>query len=223
MQRSSGRGWAIFAAGAVELLLLAGLILGLAAPAILQRASSALVSLDLTAPPPPPRHHREADGQAGRKARAAPVEAPAARLPVVTPSPVASRVGEGTALAGGTAGAGSGPGAGGTGNGAGEGDDAGDDPQWIAGRIANGDYPGEARERREQGTTRTRITVDARGRALGCTVLRTSGSAALDATTCRLVLKRFRFAPARDANGQAIAGEIDYDQEWAITGYLGDE
>jgi protein TonB len=53
-------------------------------------------------------------------------------------------------------------------------------------------------------------------------VLRSSGSAALDETTCRLVLKRFRFAPARDANGQPTPGEIDYDQEWSITGYLGE-
>jgi len=66
------------------------------------------------------------------------------------------------------------------------------------------------------------VTVDARGRASGCTVLRSSGSAALDETTCRLVLKRFRFTPARDAGGQATPGEIDYDQEWAITGYLGE-
>lgn len=222
MPQNPRRGWAFVAAGAVEILLLAGLILGLAAPAVLQRASSALVSLDLTPATPPPRHHREAGGPAGRRAQTVPVEAPSPHLPVPVPTLAASHAGEGAAIAGGTAGAGAGPGAGGTGSGTGSGDDAGDDPQWIAGRIANTDYPGEARERREQGTTRTRVTVDVRGRATGCTVLRSSGSAALDETTCRLVLKRFRFAPARDAGGQPTPGEIDYDQEWSITGYLGE-
>jgi protein TonB len=203
-------------------LLLGGLILGLAAPAVLQRASSALVSLDMTQTPPPPRPHRNAGGPAGRKAKTAPAEAPSPPLPVAAPTIAASHAGEGTSPAGGDAAAGSGPGAGGSGSGQGSGDDEGDDPAWIAGRISDHDYPGSAREAREQGTTRTRIAVDAGGRPTGCSVLHTSGSPTLDATTCRLVLKRFRFSPARDAAGQPVAGEIDYDQEWSITGYMGE-
>lgn len=213
----------MLAAGAVEALLVVGLIVGLSSPGLRQAASAALVSLDLTSPPPPPpAPHRESGSPAGRKALTAPVEAPVVRLPVTLPTLAASHAGEGISTTGGNAAAGNGAGAGGTGSGTGSGDDAGDDPEWIAGRISDHDYPGSAREAREQGTTRTRIAVDAKGHATGCTVLRSSGSATLDTTTCRLVLKRFRFNPARDTTGQPVAGDIDYDQEWSITGYMGD-
>ena len=52
------------------------------------------------------------------------------------------------------------------------------------------------------------------GRAGGCTVVRSSGHAALDATTCRLIEKRFRFEPARDAQGRPVQELRGWKQDW---------
>jgi len=42
----------------------------------------------------------------------------------------------------------------------------------------------------------------------------TSGSAALDDTTCRLIQQRFRFAPARDGSGRPVRAWIVEQHEW---------
>ncbi|MDE2404988.1 MAG: TonB family protein [Sphingomonadales bacterium] len=189
----------------------------------MRRAVTALTAIDILPPPPPTRHpapaHDRQQGGAPSAARAPrhvvtpPVRLP---LPVVTPAPpaggLASR-GAGAGLAGQGAGTGSGDAAG---------DGGGSDAEWIKGAITDSDYPHEAREARQQGVTHTRVEVDANGRPSACTIRRSSGSALLDQTTCRLILKRFRFAPARDATGRAIADAVDYDQEWSITGYMGE-
>ena len=47
------------------------------------------------------------------------------------------------------------------------------------------------------------------GASSGCEVVKSSGSAELDGTTCRLIERRFRYRPARDAQGRAIAEDCD--------------
>ena len=49
-----------------------------------------------------------------------------------------------------------------------------------------------------------RYTVGVDGRPSGCTITQSSGNADLDETTCRLIEQRFRYEPARDAEGRAI-------------------
>lgn len=153
-------------------------------------------------------------------ALATPVPVLAKALPIAKPSIAPeldlangsdARLGGGEAGPGrGAGGSGSGPGGGGPG---GEGD-GGSDPAWIGGAIRNSDYPREARRSGAEGTVETEIAVDAKGRPSGCTVIASSGSAVLDEATCRLILHRFRFAPARDAAGRAMPGTAFYDQEW---------
>lgn len=62
------------------------------------------------------------------------------------------------------------------------------------------DYPREAREKQETGRAIVRFLVDERGRVAECSVVASSGSAALDRTTCNIA-RRGRFKPARDASG----------------------
>jgi periplasmic protein TonB len=88
--------------------------------------------------------------------------------------------------------------------------------RWIGGAIRDSDYPRRARIASEQGRVETRIRIDKRGRAADCMIARSSGSAELDRATCRLILRRFRFAPARDKAGQPIEGTVPYDQEWVF-------
>lgn len=61
-----------------------------------------------------------------------------------------------------------------------------------------------------------RLTVGVSGRSEGCTVTRSSGSAVLDSTTCALLVRRFRFDPARDEKGRAVAGTVTRTVRWEL-------
>jgi protein TonB len=58
--------------------------------------------------------------------------------------------------------------------------------------------------------------VGPNGRVTECRVIRSSGNAELDETTCRLILERFRFAPARDAQGRKVSDVVVEDHTWVI-------
>jgi TonB family protein len=72
-----------------------------------------------------------------------------------------------------------------------------DQPSWFQ----EGDYPEAAARAGQQGTVAWELAVDAAGGVTGCTVTAGSGSAVLDAETCRLLMGRARFLPARDGSG----------------------
>jgi periplasmic protein TonB len=74
------------------------------------------------------------------------------------------------------------------------------------------DYPRGANG--EQGAVTAELEVGADGRVTGCAVVRSSGNRVLDDTTCRLIRERFRFAPARDQEGRAIATTMGWRQNW---------
>lgn len=94
----------------------------------------------------------------------------------------------------------------------------GGDAVQIAGRITGRDYPLGPLRAHIEGQVTIHYAIDARGRVQGCRIVRSSGNADLDATTCRLVTRRFRFRPARDANGRKIADELTEDHTWVIDG-----
>ena len=61
-----------------------------------------------------------------------------------------------------------------------------------------------------------RFVVAPSGRVADCAVTRSSGSHELDSTTCRLIMARFRYRPARDAQGRPIASTIRGEQAWEL-------
>jgi len=67
------------------------------------------------------------------------------------------------------------------------------------------DYPADALAQHAQGITDFRLQVSADGRVQKCDIERSSGNAALDEATCRVIAKRSRFRPAVDARGHAVA------------------
>ncbi|MFM5918608.1 MAG: TonB family protein [Novosphingobium sp.] len=231
------RGPAAGAALAAELLLATVLIYGLAGPVVgLPQPPASLVSMRLDNPPKPEEHHLKASNPA-QNGRAAPpslkAEAASVKIPqqvIVPPKPLpaapvpaqsmglkpgaAAVLGPGTGLAGQGTGTGSGNGGNGTGSGSGAGEGGGSDAEWTGGKIKNSDYPKAVREAHISGTTETVVSVGANGRPTACRVTRTSGSRELDTTTCTLIMKRFKFRPARNAGGQAIDSRIEYEQEW---------
>lgn len=159
-------------------------------------------------PPAPP----------GRRARRDPLVVPPAVLPLPSPMTATPLADIGTAAAAGAAEAGAGPGAQWAGDGAGGGGtgrgSGGTRARLIAGAIRDRDYPRAARAARREGSVTVRFTVSPEGRVHDCIVAHASGDAALDAATCRLIERRFRYAPARDATGTPVAEQRGWRQDW---------
>lgn len=82
--------------------------------------------------------------------------------------------------------------------------------------VSDADYPSDAIRREEQGATRFKLAVGPDGRVTNCTVTGSSGSAALDVATCRLMKGRARFAPARDSSGNAVADAVSSTIVWRL-------
>ena len=78
------------------------------------------------------------------------------------------------------------------------------------------DYPASAKKNREEGVVGFRIKIGPAGRITDCTVLRSSGSAALDETTCRLLTERARFRPAKDDEGKVTWDSIEREMTWQL-------
>jgi len=152
---------------------------------------------------------------------------PIVPLPVPPPIPAAPAAGQGNAEAAGAAdvpgpgtgsgGVGTGLGSGLNGNGTGGGGGGGGrarGARWISGGISPQDYPPRAFDAGIGGTVHLRFVVGANGRVTDCAVTRSSGSAELDSTTCRLLKRRMRYRPASNAQGRPIASTIVGQHEW---------
>jgi protein TonB len=117
----------------------------------------------------------------------------------------------------GAGGEGNGPGAGGFGDGPGGGGRGGEiPPRQIRGRISDRDYPRGAAENHVSGRVSVIYTIETDGRATHCAITRSSGSAELDETTCRLIEQRFVFEPSRDRYGQPVRARMVQDHEWDV-------
>lgn len=207
------------------------LISGLDLQAV-RKASEAISAIALPAPPPPPEQPDPAptaiareSGEASatnRHAKAAPVAAPEPKLPPPKPPPLpaAPQPGAGRdASAGATPDPGPGSGAGGSGTGTGAGGSGvgtggGSRPAWRSGTIRDSDYPEAASRAKIGGDVEVRFTIQPNGRVTDCRIARSSGDVSLDATTCRLIERRFRFRPATNSAGIAIASPYGWRQSW---------
>ncbi|MEM7664709.1 MAG: TonB family protein [Pseudomonadota bacterium] len=76
------------------------------------------------------------------------------------------------------------------------------------------DYPGEAWIAGDAGVVSYSVRVSPDGKPFDCTVLESSGSAALDAKTCEIVMERGDFEPALDNDGNAIEGIFREMHRW---------
>jgi protein TonB len=86
----------------------------------------------------------------------------------------------------------------------------------LQGLIRGDDYPESALEREEQGVVVVRLTVGTTGRVTNCAVSSSSGSRALDSTTCRVLTARARFSPAQDGNGNPTVGYHTQRIRWQV-------
>ena len=190
----------------------------------------AITDVPLAPPPPPPlpRHggaHRSSSPPPGPPIASAPKLAPAA--PVIIPAIIPPTPIQGTMPAGGGLGGNGGGGGGGTGNGSGGlGPGLGGGgmpPERIGGRISDRDYPRTLSDAGVSGTVSVRYRVGIDGRASDCRITHSSGSDALDSLTCGLIVRRFRFRPARDGEGQPVPSTIIENHSWIIPSALSGE
>lgn len=219
---------AIGLAGAIAIHLLAIALLVLLSPpppAAPPPATPGLVALQLDQPPPPPRPPDEAEeGAAAPPSRGAseapsPPEPPA---PLARPTPAEPAIDPGAQQASGAGvSSGSGDGQGGEGSGTGSGDSGAGTgsgaitpPVRTAGALTNADYRRTRPPEGAAGTVVVSFRIRTDGAVDQCTVLRTSGYETLDNATCRLIERRFRYTPARDASGRAIEWEVRTDYTW---------
>jgi protein TonB len=219
----------------VHAALALALIAGLRGPAMVREAEERLASFDVSLPPPPSPPPAQAPDEAARDeagapdlaARPAEIVALPQQLPL--PSPVrtaeeAAPVPGPDATAGaaqvfgpgnGSGGRGSGFGAGGAGQGGtGSGGGMASGARWLGGGLSRGDYRNIRAFDVPSGTAAFSIAVAADGSATGCRPAQSSGSPALDAAICALVVPRMRFAPARDANGRPVPDQVTYVANW---------
>ena len=213
------------------------LVIGLGFAPSLPPPSQALDSFDVTPPappPPPPTQPQKVATHRPRGAAAPPnirsqatqvvAPPPVVVLPPISPVIVAPVAGTGAdASQGASDKPGPGTGAGGVGNGtgsggSGDGDGYGDEtpPRRIKGRIKDSDYPEAAADAGASGTVQVRYFVNVDGRVSGCVVTKSSGNAALDETTCRLIEQRYRYDPSRDADGRPVRSIIVVNQDWVL-------
>lgn len=88
--------------------------------------------------------------------------------------------------------------------------------QMLPTLFSDADYPAAAVRNHEQGAVAFRVDVGRDGRPSGCSVVGSSGSAILDSTTCRLLMERARFRPARDARGKATTDSFHGRIVWRM-------
>lgn len=230
------------AAAALQALLIYGLIAGLGHyRGDVSEPAMRLLPLapDPPAPPdrpPAPETRSEAQEDAAAppalKAEAAMVVAPPPAVRIELPPPVAAApiaaIGSQPWVGGsqtpgpgtGSGGEGTGTGGGGSGDGAGAGNRGSGAPpvrtRRIRGHFTDADYPAEAERAGVQGLVVARLMVGTKGRVTACRIRSSSGSEALDAATCRIILKRFRFTPARDSSGAPTTDTVEWEQAWSL-------
>lgn len=78
------------------------------------------------------------------------------------------------------------------------------------------DYPAAALRNEEQGSILYRLTIDKAGRPTACAIVSSSGSPSLDNATCRIIMARARFRPAKNAKGKKMADSVLGRIVWRI-------
>jgi protein TonB len=86
----------------------------------------------------------------------------------------------------------------------------------LASYVSDEDYPSTAVRNEEQGTTRFKLVVGPDGRVKECSVTSSSGSSALDSTTCKLMRQRAKFTPAKNNRGEATGDTVASAIRWVL-------
>jgi TonB family protein len=86
----------------------------------------------------------------------------------------------------------------------------------VAAIFSSDDYPPEALRKGETGLTVVETSIDAKGAVIGCKVVESSGSSALDAATCKIIRDRAQYIPAQDRKGRPVADTSVVRIRWVL-------
>jgi periplasmic protein TonB len=82
------------------------------------------------------------------------------------------------------------------------------------GSISDEDYPSSSIRNEEQGVSRASFTIGTDGKVASCNA--SGASPTLDALTCSLIQRRFRFKPALDESGNPISETRTQNVRWKL-------
>ncbi|MEQ1548305.1 MAG: energy transducer TonB [Chakrabartia sp.] len=82
------------------------------------------------------------------------------------------------------------------------------------GSISDDDYPPSAQRNEESGTTTATFTIGPDGKVASCNA--SGASSTLDAETCKLIIRRFRYKPALGADGQPMSETKSQRVTWRL-------
>lgn len=82
--------------------------------------------------------------------------------------------------------------------------------------VTPDDYPARALREEREGTTGFRLAIGADGKVADCQVTSSSGHGDLDAEACKMLVRRARFKPAEDGNGNAMPSSYTSRVVWQI-------
>ena len=82
--------------------------------------------------------------------------------------------------------------------------------------VTTNDYPSRALREEEEGTTRFNLAVGADGKPTNCTITGSSGHPDLDEAACANLMRRARFKPATDGDGNPTSGSYSNSVRWQI-------
>lgn len=86
----------------------------------------------------------------------------------------------------------------------------------LQGLFTPGDYPRPAVWKDQQGTTAFLLLIDEKGVPKDCTVIGSSGSAALDSRSCGVILVRGKFSPALGSDGKPVKSASEKRITWRM-------
>jgi protein TonB len=86
----------------------------------------------------------------------------------------------------------------------------------CGGSTAPADYPAEALRLHQEGKVEVTLRINELGRGTACTVTRSSGAPSLDEATCRLMIDRARWEPARDEHGRPAPDVVKTSVDWRL-------
>jgi periplasmic protein TonB len=176
--------------------------------------------------PPPPEDPGKAEleeGAAGKKAEPTPVVAPkpVIEVPAKPPIVAAPIAGTGSAATAGAATSGTGPGAGGSGTGRGGGGSGGgggglgSEARLLGGNSSRLSASLLRVFAADRGYGDLLLTVGESGRVTDCSVLQSTGDAEVDRALCSLMIRRSRWSPARDRQGNPVTVKVRYTATWS--------
>lgn len=82
--------------------------------------------------------------------------------------------------------------------------------------FSDDDYPRSALRNGEEGVVLFDILIGEDGTVRNCAIVSSSGSAALDNTTCQIATSRMKFMPARDPSGNSVADTARGSIRWTL-------